>query len=173
MVAPNGEVVGVEVLFITDAVEKESVERLRAVGLRELTEEEMIALWRTQTAGPELQERAKQNDLFLRRAFSEAYEELVPHLHPAEEAVAKVLGEMQVQGGVAVGDPCYGGASLTMEIPAGRYVAVAWMLDLGVWGTRVGRIGLYRTGSWRSTPCRDVSVSPVRKGGEESAERLS
>jgi hypothetical protein len=79
------------------------------------------------------------------RLFNDLFDEMVPAIDPASESQSCVLGSLSVGGQVGVGDPCYGGPSLTHELPAGEYVAVAWRVGTKSLGERVARLGIYRS----------------------------
>lgn len=142
VVDANGARRGVEVVFFSPRIEAAAEERaVRELGRRP-SHEERVAYYR----------EAPMDDLVRRqiRAYLEAERELelavwherLLEVHPADDGPGEVLGEVEVQGFVDIGDPCYGTPSLTTELPPGRYRAVVW------YGTGLGgyvcRSGLYR-----------------------------
>ena len=46
--------------------------------------------------------------------------------HPRTQATPESLGTLESKGHLAVGDPCYGEPTITIDVPAGSYSAVIW-----------------------------------------------
>lgn len=147
----DGTARGVEVVFISTAIEAFVEEAAEAELGPGPSEDELHAFYRHTLADESARRRIATHLDSLRDITGRVWEEKLAGLHPADDTVAQVLGELEVNGPVGVGDPCYGGPSKTLTLPPGRYVAVAW-------GTgTIARLGLYAV-----TPPRPLSEGMIR-----------
>lgn len=139
-VVVDGERRGLEVLFWSPAAEAAAQEALLAAGIVEQTPE-VVAAVHQKAATP--QQMAAYSAFAAASDHEEraAYERLVPEMNPSDEARVEYLGPLYVTlGAVAVGDPGYGAPELVVELPLGRYAAVAWTAE----NERTTRLGIYR-----------------------------
>ena len=140
----DGEVVGVEAIFICAEADALAEKMVEVSGVHQLSREELRELLSGEP-NEELQDASKAMTEARSAAFEKAYEEILPTHCPTRDSEPQVLGTIKVAGSVGIGDPCYGSPTQHAELPAGSYVAVVWNVDAGHWGNRVGRLGVYRT----------------------------
>lgn len=74
------------------------------------------------------------------QAQYEAYCAAGAHYPGAE---VKELGVIGAGTDLAFGDPCYGHPTATVLVEPGRWRVVQYLADLGDWGTRVAKLGVY------------------------------
>lgn len=144
VVGDDGVVRGVEVIFLTPAVDAEVERRAAAGGIVEPLD--LKKLWDPE-AHPDEKEKASRAYDRYRDQINEidraVFDEMLPAYLP--EGEGHVLGQLECRfGHVSAGDPCYGGATYVGELPKGKYEAVVHVVDLGDWGKRVARLGIYR-----------------------------
>lgn len=143
LLSDEGLVVGVEVVFVCTTADKAVFAEMVTVEGWGPGAEELSAYADNKTS----EERSAQISQWLERydaVSREIWTEAMLRAVPTEEA--KIIDawtvEVPAPGGVAVGDPCYMGPSMTVELPPGTYIAAAWGAETD-WGYRVVRTGLY------------------------------
>lgn len=142
----DGAVTGVEVMFLSAAVDAAADADLAATGVPEPDRTDVRAVL-TKKADAATTERVNAWYRLSDQVTQQAWERLAATIDPASESVPQVIGELTVPEAapvLRVGDPCYRGATLLANVPAGRYIVVAWGADAGPWGERTARLGAYR-----------------------------
>lgn len=134
--ASPASIIGVEVIFISPTVDDFTHENLSVPSPTSADWESMA----DRTADPDAHEKFRAYEESANQVFSDAFDRLIPTLHPDRESSPKLLGHLDVTHRITVGDPCYEGPTGSVDVPAGRYDAVAWELENG----RTARLGLYR-----------------------------
>ena len=142
----GGAVAGVEVVFSSPTLEAAASQAARAeLGARP-DFEQLASFWEHRLSPDSARQLAAYLDAE-RQIANRVWTAELGGLHPGADATARLLGHIDVGGRVGVGDPCYGAATLELEVPAGSYDAVAWVLDAGRPGATVTRLGIYW--AWR------------------------
>ena len=139
----GGALVGVEVVFICRPAEAACLQAIEKAGI---TIDNAVI-------DRACRGEASKGDEGAYREYSEqtrvvggpAWAAALADAHPACTATPVVRGRIQVRGYLEIGDPCYGGPSCEVEVPAGEYVAVTWMDSDDP--DRVARLGAYLTGA--------------------------
>lgn len=141
-----GAVKGIEVVFLTPAIDDLTDERTAPTKPPEAVMD--LAFSRDVAADDPEREAARALVDAWFKYSGEVRGALLDELlsGQAPEGEPRVVGTLKCPtGSVSAGDPCYGGASWVGELPRGSYVAVVWMVELESWGRRVSRLGLYRS----------------------------
>jgi hypothetical protein len=150
----HGTVVGVEVVFIDAAADAEVARLVTRLALQGRVVEPAEEDWkeyflrRFEDPASERFTRAAATISAWEKVRHMAWEEWLgtePVPGPPTDLDATVLGMIDVDGRVMVGDPC-SGVQVDTPVPAGPYQAVAWDGVVDGWGTRVARLGIYRLG---------------------------
>lgn len=141
-VVHDGEVTGVEVVFLCPEVDAACDSMLDELMPRPTMEERLA--FADGSASADLSERVSKWEHLASTTSTELWDTLALTVHPADSTVPQVLGDFAVAEAVEVGDPCYGSSSKIVAVPAGSYRAVAWNLGTDGWGDRTARLGLYR-----------------------------
>jgi hypothetical protein len=131
------EVHGVEVVFCSRVLQDEVAARMRNAGVVEPTSETYAGYF-TGDEGARFQ--VVQYHAVLGNTSQVVRGERVTSIHPADDSEPVVLGEIEVDSKLYLGDPCYDYPSAEIEVPSGRYTVVVWR-D----GDETCRLGAYRS----------------------------
>ena len=137
---PTGQVVGVEVVFICGTAEQACEQALADSGIAL----DPAVLDRACGASATPSDRAAyaEYNAASQAVLDRVWPAAIAGADPHDSATAIVRGSIEVADSLGIGDPCYGGPSCTVPVPAGRYVAVTWMDDAHP--SRVARLAVYR-----------------------------
>jgi hypothetical protein len=136
-VSRHNQVTGIEVVFICEEAHDRAQEAVVAAGLESLTYPGPDASDEDRTVWAEADARSSaiHNDTF------------VAHLLVSSPTGDAIVGDtFEHDGGtVEITDPYVGHTGPVLDcLPAGTYTAVCWEADLGGWGRRCTRLGVYR-----------------------------
>lgn len=133
---------GVEVVFLSKTMDA-AVQAALLASIGTAPPEDELGAYYNATLPEPARSRVEQYLLAEREVSDRVWESELLSVHPADDAEARLLGEVVVRANAEIGDPCYGSSSVTVALPPGTYQAVVWEADSGLWGRRVARIGLY------------------------------
>lgn len=131
------EVHGVEVVFCSRVLQDEVAARMRNAGVVKPTSETYAKYF---TGDQSVRLRVELYHHVLPEIHREVWDQRATGIHPADDSEPVVLGEIEVDGKLYLGDPCYNSPSVEVEVPSGRYTVVVWR-D----GDETCRLGVYRS----------------------------